>query len=459
MGRLLRLDYHYWRGTTTTSVPYEACVPHPIGGWAPVPSPETRERVRDAQRRLAELHNAVSPTPSLRWCLSRAEGISSSSVEGIVTTLRSLTLLESLRGRRRHETDARDRQALGSVLMNSRALDLGDSTDTQVEVSDIERLHRSLFADTDQQFDAGRLRDEQVWIGSGQRTPERAHFVPPPHTEVPSLMRDLAMYISDSSVWASPVAKAAVAHTQFETIHPFTDGNGRIGRALMHLVLRREGRLPTTVPISAAIDAHKDEYYRSLRPYSTFVGDADDEGRAEAMHASTEYMADAVIVACDYAEAASRSIDDWEQRCAAASLRSRSAAREIMDAMSEAPAATLPFLSEKTGRPRRSVARGLSQLVDARLIAEGRDVESGVRTFEIPEVLSIVDNRNELLEESWGLNLAGAHDITEQLHELAAAKAAQHTTGATPQPRCGHVGVRNGKNCVRRAGHPGDHAY
>ncbi len=424
-----------------------------------MPSPETREGVRNSERRLTEVHHAVSPTSSLRWCLGRAEGISSSSVEGIVTTLRSLTLLESLRGRRRHETDARDRQAHGSVLMNSHALDLGDRTNTQVDVSDIERLHRDLFTDTDQQFDAGRLRDEQVWIGSGQRTPERAHFVPPPHTEVPPLVTDLAAYISDSAVWVSPVAKAAITHTQFETIHPFTDGNGRIGRALMHLVLRREGRLPLAVPLSAAIDARRDEYYRSLRPYSTFIGDPDDEGRAAAMHASTQYIADAVIVACDYAEAAARFINDWEHRCAVARLRNRSAAREIIDAMGEAPVATLLFLSEKTDRPRRSVARGLSHLVDIGLIAESRDIESGARVFEIPEVLSVVDNRSELLEESWGLNLAGAHDIAEQLHELSAAKAAEHTTGMVAQPRCDHVGVRNGKTCVRRSGHPGDHSY
>lgn len=446
-----------------TSVPYEAYVPHLLEGWAPVPAHGTRERIRQAEQRLAELSNSVTPSPSLTWCLGRAEGISSSSVEGIVTTLRSLTLLESLRGRRRHETDARDRQALGSVLMNSHALSLGDRTGTDVTVSDIERLHRDLFTDTDQQFDAGKLRDEQVWIGTGQRTPERAHFVPPPHTEVQQLMSDLATYISDTATWVSPVAKASVVHTQFETIHPFTDGNGRIGRALMHLVLRREQRFALSVPLSAAIDARRNDYYESLRPYSTYVGDADSEDRAAAMHVFTEYLADVVIVACDYAEAASRSINDWEQRCAAARLRSQSAAREIIEAMRHIPVATLSLLSDKTGRPQRSVARGLSRLADAGLIAEQRDFESGARTFEIAPVLAVVDARSELLEEAWAMNLAGETDVTGRLHDLAAARAEEQAEGAQPrpqpQPRCGHIGVRNGKPCVRRAGHPGSHDY
>ena len=459
MGRLLRLDYRYWRGTSMATVPYEAYVPHRLEGWDPVPARETRERIREAEQRLAELSTSVAPTSSLKWCLSRAEGISSSSVEGIVTTLRSLTLLESLRGRRRHGTDARDRQALGSVLMNSHALSLADRTGTDVTVSDIERLHRDLFTDTDQHFDAGRLRDEQVWIGTGQRTPQRAQFVPPPHTQVPLLMGDLATYISDSAAWASPVAKAAVVHTQFETIHPFTDGNGRIGRALMHVVLRREGRFPLAIPLSAAIDARRDDYYRSLRPYSTFIGDPDDEDRAAAMHAFTGFLADAVVVAADYAEAASRIIGDWERRCADARLRNRSAAREIVEAMRYTPAATVSRLSEKTGRPQRSVARGLSHLVGIGLVAENRDLESGARTFETPEILAVVDSRGELLDESWRMHLAGTTDVIEQLHDLAAARAAEQAPQAPPQPRCGHTGVRNGKHCVRRGGHPGNHEY
>ena len=264
MGQLIQLDYRYWLGTSMTSEAYEAYVPHMLHDWFPVVTPETTERVLAAERRLAAFRASVANTPALRWCLNRAEGIASSNVEGIATTLRSMSLLESLRGKRSQATDDKDRLTLGSVLMNSHAVAIGARTDSDVTLEDITSLHRKLFTDTEQGFDSGRLRDEQVWIGSGNRTPAGAHFVPPPHDQVRPLMDDLVRYISDAARVA-PVAKAAIVHTQFETIHPFTDGNGRVGRSLMHLVLRRDGLLPFAIPISAAIDARKGDYYQSLR--------------------------------------------------------------------------------------------------------------------------------------------------------------------------------------------------
>ena len=441
------------------SLPYEASVPHTLQGWAPAPSAEVLARLGAAERRWTDLNSTVADTPALRWCLNRAEGIASSSVEGIATTLRSLTLLESLRGKRQQATDARDRQALGSVLMNTHALEIGRRSDSEVGVADIEALHRRLFTDTEQGFDSGRLRNEQVWIGAGHATPERAYFVPPPHDMVRPLMNDLTSYVS-APLWGSPIAKAAIVHTQFETIHPFTDGNGRVGRSLIHLVMRRDGRLPLAIPLSAAIDARRDDYYRSLRPYQTFIGDKHDPARAEAMHASVEYVADAVIVACDYAEAASRAIDDWGKRADDLGYRRKSAAREILSVMKAMPAATLGFLEDRTGRPSRSIARGLRQLVDAGLITEAHDHESGSRTFEVPVMLSVVDDRGDMLQECWALNTGEQPDIAGRLHKQIMAKIAKRRrAGGRPKPRCGHKGVRNGKPCIRRAGHPGNHQY
>ena len=441
------------------SLPYQAYVPHTLAGWAAEPSAGTLARIAAAERRWTDLHTTVVDTPALRWCLNRAEGIASSSVEGIATTLRSLTLLESLRGRRRQATDARDRQALGSVLMNAHALDIGRRADSEVGIADIELLHRKLFTDTEQEFDSGRLRDEQVWIGAGHATPERAYFVPPPHGMVRPLMDDLVSYIS-APLWGSPTAKAAIAHTQFETIHPFTDGNGRVGRALMHLVMRRDGRLPLTVPFSAAVDARRDDYYRSLRPYQTFIGDKHEPARARAMHASVEYLADALIVACDYTEAASRCLSDWAEHGTAAGFRTESAAAVILAVMTTMPAVTQRFLEHKTGRPARSVARGLRQLVDAGLLTEAHDDESGSRTFEVPAMLAVVDGRSDMLDECWTLSTDGARDIPDHLHRKIEAKvASHHQASGNPKPRCGHRGVRNGKACVRRAGHRGDHHY
>lgn len=482
MGRYLELDYTRWVGTRMVSSPYRAYVPCVLDGWVPSVPPDVRELVRLAERRIADANRLdVSVSPALRLLLTRAEGLATSSVENIRTTMRSLSLLESLRGRRRVETDRKDRLTLGSVRMNTEATALADRAASDITVADIERLHRVLFTDTGRQFDAGRLRTEQVWIGSGQRTPAGAQFVPPPHTEVPALMADLAEYVSDRTVWAPAVVKAAVTHAQFETIHPFTDGNGRVGRALTSLVLRRDGHLAVAVPLSAAIDARRQDYYDSLQQSRTFIGDRSDDGRSASVVASVEFTADALVVACDYAMAVARCVADWEDRCNQVPSRQRSSAGEILSVMRVAPAATLPFLVERSGLNKRTAARALSRLTDLGLLAEHRDYESGARIFEATDLVNVADSRDTLIAEAWRLHLAGQANIPERLRDLANshtsamaptnARTSSDTvveapgqmtatpSGPSRAPRCGHIGARSRKPCQRRAGHTGNHAY
>ena len=138
-----------------------------------------------------------------------------------------------MRGPRDSGRRALDRQALGAVRLNAHAVAAGRRAAGPLAVSDIEGMHRLLFEGTEQPFVPGRFRDREVWIGApGTRSPARAHYVPAPHEFVPSLMADLVEYVSSPS-WVHPLVTAAVAHLQFETIHPFLDGNGRVGRALI----------------------------------------------------------------------------------------------------------------------------------------------------------------------------------------------------------------------------------
>lgn len=483
MGRYLELDYTQWVGTGMVSTPYRAYVPCALNGWAPSVLSHVRDVVRLAESRMADASRLdVAGSPTLRLLLSRAEGLATSSVENIRTTMRSLSLLDSLHGRRRPETDRKDQLTLGSVKMNTEALALADHPDGEVTAGDIERLHRVLFTDTADQFDAGRLRSEQVWIGSGgQRTPAGAHFVPPPHTEVPALMQDLAEYVSDRTVWAPAVVKAAVAHAQFETIHPFTDGNGRVGRALTNLVLRRDGHLRVPVPLSAAIDARRDDYYDSLQQSRSFIGERSDDERSASMTAAIEFTADAVTVACDYASAVAGCAAAWEAKCDQITSRQRPSAGEILRVIRTAPAATLPFLVERSGLNKRTAERTVARLADLGVLAEHRDHESGMRVLEAPDLIGVMDNRDTLIAEGWRLHLGGQSHIPERLQELAAsfqptapssitgasvdfaAEAAKRATGRPSGPRraarCGHIGPRSCKPCIRRSGHTGDHTY
>src|SRR5256885_1845595 len=108
-----------------------------------------------------------------------------------------------------------------------------------ISVATLLTFHQRLLGNTRQARLAGRLREKQNWIGGSDYNPCSAAFIPPPPELVPDLMEDLCAFCTSETLPA--VAQAAIAHAQFETIHPFADGNGRTGRALIQLVLRRRG--------------------------------------------------------------------------------------------------------------------------------------------------------------------------------------------------------------------------
>src|SRR5207302_3067265 len=106
----------------------------------------------------------------------------------------------------------------------------------------------------------------QNWIGGNDYNPCGADFVPPPPEFVPDLLLDLVAYLDSDDY--SPLVQAAIAHAQFETIHPFADGNGRVGRALIHAVLRRRGLAPRYVPpISLVLATESRSYIGGLTAY------------------------------------------------------------------------------------------------------------------------------------------------------------------------------------------------
>lgn len=341
---------------------------------------------------------------ALTWCLHRAEGIASSDVEGIRTTLKSLSLLESLRADRSPTRAELDRKALGNVRLNAHAISVGLRRGVPVTAADVEEMHRRLLSNTDQQPESGVLRDEQNWVGRGhQRTPAGAHFVPPPPESVRYLLDDALRYVS-APVWGQPIAKAALAHLQFETIHPFFDGNGRIGRALIHTVMSRDVGPGVPLPLSAAIGTRKDDYYQALRPYQTYMGDTAAPERTEAACATIDYVADAVAVACGYAQVIASAITDMEQAWAGLGLRPHSAATAILDHMSTMPAATTTYLSEATGQSPRATRRAVTELAERGVLVETIDEDSGRRVFVVPEMLRVVDEREALLLDCWDMH-------------------------------------------------------
>ena len=386
--------------------PYKALVPHGIAGWSPELSQGTAQRVKAASDRMAGLGARLPKHPALEWCLNRSEGIATSDVEGVSTTLRSLSLLESLRVERDPERQGRDKQALGAVRLAAHAVAVGRKTLAPVRVSDLSEMHRRLFEGVDVPFEPGSLRGDDIWVGPTGATPPEALFVAPPAEYVLPLCEDLADYVSAHDL-EHPLVKAAIAHLQFETIHPFPDGNGRVGRALIHCVLQRNWPTLVPVPLSAAIAEHKQDYFAALRPYQTYTGDSESQVRDACGEAAVSYIADAAIVACDYAESVGHAIEGMLAKWDELGLRSHSAAAATLDAMATMPAAGVVYLSEVTGRSAHSVRRGLRGLVSAGALTESRDEDTGRRVFEVPELLQVVDHRQRLLQVCWQSHQAG----------------------------------------------------
>jgi Fic family protein len=234
---------------------YSAFVPGPIALTQPSFAAAGPLNELIAAEVALRVWSAASLEPPLEALLSRLEAVSSCAFEGINASPRSITEAFANPGRVRDENR---RLILGNAAALERAVRAGARADS-FTVDDLLALHADVLAGT-RSF-GGRVRTEAVWIGGS--SPAHAVFVPPPAEYVMGLLEDLAAFVRRTDL---PVLwQAAVAHAQFETIHPFIDGNGRTGRVLIGLIIAADGlRLP---PFSAICLAHPTAYIEALNDY------------------------------------------------------------------------------------------------------------------------------------------------------------------------------------------------
>ncbi|WP_326541046.1 Fic family protein [Pseudorhodoferax sp.] len=263
--------------TTTLGEAVRAFVPHAL---PPAGPPLAAEGYATANRRaemaLARLAGVAGLVPSVDWLLYsaiRKEALLTSQIEGTQATL----------------TDLFDDEA-GQVLANTADVEevtnylrafrfvrdnLRSAAGLPISVRLLCDAHRLLL---DGARGAGKqpgeLRRSQNWIGGAR--PGRAVFVPPPPEQVPALLADLERFIHDPASGLPPLVRVALVHVQFETIHPFLDGNGRLGRLLIAALMEQWGLLPEPlVYLSGYFKQHQAEYVRRLSAVRT---DGDWEG-------------------------------------------------------------------------------------------------------------------------------------------------------------------------------------
>lgn len=189
--------------------------------------------------------------------LLRTESTSSSRIENLTSGAKAVALAE---------IGATDQRNAVEIVGNVHAMETAIESSGDLDEALILRMHHALMVGHDP-ASAGQWRSHQVWIGGDNFGPHGATFVAPHHSRVPAAMADLMAFTRRSDI---PIlAQASLAHAQFETIHPFTDGNGRTGRALLHAMLRaKELTRNVTVPIAAGLLTDVNIYFSALTAYS-----------------------------------------------------------------------------------------------------------------------------------------------------------------------------------------------
>jgi Fic family protein len=336
---------------------YEALIPDPITGIDFTLDARMAGAVSEAENAIRELNAVARPALApLARLLLRTESIASSKVEGMQIGVRELARAEA-----RIDVGGKASKTALEITANIDAMELAiheASTVERFSVREILAIHRRLMEGAPNAQVAGRLRTVQNWIGGNDYNPCGADYVPPPPEHVDKLLEDLCDSINDDSF--SPLVQAALVHAQFETIHPFDDGNGRTGRTLIHVVLRRRGLAPSYVPpISVVLAARRDRYIQGLTQY-----------RNEQLGLWLEHFAAAAAgsahLATAYLDAVRRLIDRWRgQLAGAGNPRADAAAWAVIDVLPAHPIITTPVATATTGRAKSAVHQAIGELEEA----------------------------------------------------------------------------------------------
>jgi Fic family protein len=361
-----RLVQRNWQYNPTSNVPakyqracrYDAFIPDPLMAAFPTLDATVAGLLSEAEQAIRALNIKGGPELApLARLLLRTESIASSKVEGLQMDVRELARAEA-KVDAGMKTGATAREILANIDAMVLAVD-DAALATTFGIGEIVAIHSRLMVAAENARIAGRVRTDQNWIGGNDYNPCGADFVPPPPEEVERLMADLCEFINDRRL--PPLVQAALVHAQFETIHPFADGNGRTGRALIHVILRRRDVAPRYLPpISVVLAAAKGRYIEGL---TRFRGD----GTGVWLEHFAGAAARAAHLADMYLQAAAALGDRWRTSLARSpgAPRSGAAAWAVLDILPAHPIITPPVATALTGRAKGRIYEAFQQLENA----------------------------------------------------------------------------------------------
>jgi Fic family protein len=331
-----------------------------------------------AERDIQSLKGQIALWP-LGPILLRSEGIASSRIEGEVASTRRIFEAEYA------PDDVSDRQAQRIVNSIHVMSDVVAGAGEGVTPNDFDRWHVLLFEGVPVTFEPGVARTRQNWIGTRTDTPVGAEFIPPPPESVEDALRDLAGFTNRVDV--APLTQAAIAHAQFETIHPYPDGNGRIGRALVYRSWAYRGVAEEIIPpISRILVENREGYIEGLTAYRD--GDVD---------RWLLFFFDVVQSAVSYTRSLATRLDaltsEWLERLAG--THEDALARRLVTQLPARPVLSTADVAERHQVTERGARAALDNLVDREILTFRplRKTKRGrpAKFYEATELFSLLD--------------------------------------------------------------------
>ena len=350
---------------------FKSAVTPRIAEQTPQLSPQLHTLVQDCTRtitRFDEQHAALGGVP-FAAVLLRGESASSSQIENLTVSARRLSLA----------VVGASSSAVGHnaelVARNVRAMQVALEAAESLTIESIMHMHHELTAGTLK--DAGKFRQQWVWVGG--QSPVTADYVAPHWELVPAAMNDLVEFLARRDL--DPLVQAAIAHAQFETIHPFTDGNGRTGRALISALLMARGVTKHVVlPISSGLLHDVADYIAALTAYR--AGDIEPMIRC-FIQASNAAVENARILAED--------ISGLRDKILGTARRTTSALKAVADFCCTEPAFTVQMVEQNTSVAPATIYRIITTLEKAGVIRREKTFVSGQRVWTVPHLNDALD--------------------------------------------------------------------
>ena len=329
------------------------------------------------------LHN----TEGLARLLLRAEAVSSSYIEGLSIGTKRLLKAEMNAARKASfKFDEGTAEVVGNIHAMEHAINAAASAEL-IDVNTILSIHKALCDNTKIERFGGQVRTMQNWVGGNSYNPLQADYIPPAPKHIMSLLEDLAAYCNDKTI--SPVLQAALAHAQFESIHPFVDGNGRTGRALIHLILKRRGlAIGFVPPVSLCMATHATDYVSGLSEFRYL----DNESPKEVCTHINNWVSffagcctRACEEACGFEENAKSLQGEWKELLGG--VRKGSALEVLMDEIIGMPVFTVGAVCESSGRAFSAVCAAVERCIEVGIV-KPLGSQKRNRVFEVPSVIN-----------------------------------------------------------------------